>query len=97
VDLTREGEIVVAVAVVGGLALGVLLSLVPLTRLWQTLLAIVPPIIAVAVFVWIDPGGPCDYDCIGRAFWGLIVALGIVSWFVGFGLSAMVRNRSKGG
>jgi hypothetical protein len=83
---TRFAEIAAGASFFPGLVLG----LIPMVTMARVGLLVGVPLIAGVVLAIANPGGGCNYDCVERAAWTVIVGAGLVAWFAGFIVGAVI-------
>jgi hypothetical protein len=84
--------ILIATAPIAAFLLAFALGLVAMPPKARAALLLAGLLGAGLAFVFADPQGNCDYDCETRAGAELLTALGIASWLIGFGVTALIRR-----
>jgi hypothetical protein len=95
IDLSTEGQLVLAGVGGGAFLLASLIALLDMTGKVRAAVVLGGPVVAIAAFLFAGPQRNCHYDCLARAAWGIITLAGAIGWLAGFGITYAMRNRAR--
>jgi hypothetical protein len=87
--LTPEGKEVLLALVVGGFVVGCAAGLLRMPSALRAAFVFVGPPAAFVAYKIINPEPHCEYDCIGKGLWVLMLGAAVVASWVGLAASAL--------